>query len=107
MQDRYPHHQVFRDIALGLNEKRKGLKRLLEQVQKGHIKEVVVAHKDRLARFGVELIQWVIELGGASLVILREDKVSPQQVRAIYLSSSLSIYLMRVACSFFWCCVVL
>jgi putative resolvase len=79
LQDKFPNHKVFKDICSGLKYKRKGLTRLLDLVQKGDIREVVVAHKDRLARFGVELIQWIIERAGASLVILDQTADAPEQ----------------------------
>ena len=50
LQEAYPGHKVYQDICSGLNYKRRGLKRLLERVQAGDVSEVVVAHKDRLAR---------------------------------------------------------
>ena len=50
LHEEYPTYQEFSDICSGLQYKRKGLSRLLECVQAGTIKEVVVAHKDRLAR---------------------------------------------------------
>ena len=77
--EKYPQHQIFQDIASGLNFKRKGLTRLLDQVQKGNIKEVVVAHRDRLARFGTELIEWIIHQAGATIIILDDSKLSAQQ----------------------------
>jgi excisionase family DNA binding protein len=70
MSSKYPKHEIFADIGSGLNYKRKNLLRLLEQVQDGAINEVVVAHKDRLARFGTEIIEWVINQAGANLIIL-------------------------------------
>lgn len=79
LKDRHPDFEVVTDICSGLNYKRRGLTRLLERVQKGLVNTVVVAHKDRLARFGAELIQWVIEQAGATLVIDRDDRASPEQ----------------------------
>jgi excisionase family DNA binding protein len=69
MQKKYPTHRVFKDIGSGLNYKRKGLQRLLESVVEGDIKQIVVAYRDRLARFGVEIIEWIIEQHGASLIV--------------------------------------
>lgn len=66
----FPLHKVYKDIGSGLNYRRKGLSRLLEHVQAGMVKEVVVAHRDRLARFGVEMFEWIIKRAGASLVFL-------------------------------------
>ena len=78
MHARYPQHQVFTDVASGLNYKRRGLARLLDKVHEGVVKEVVVAHKDRLARFGVELIAAELRRCGASLVILDQENDKPE-----------------------------
>jgi hypothetical protein len=51
----------------------------LEHVESGVVKEVVVAHKDRLARFGVELIEGIIHRRGAHLIFLDQKVHSPQQ----------------------------
>ena len=79
LENQYPTYEVFSDIASGLNYKRKGLKRLLERVQKGDINEVVVAHKDRLARFGSEIIEWIISSGGANLIVQNTQIRNPEQ----------------------------
>ena len=68
MQEEFPGYRVYTDVASGLNYKRKGLTRLLEHVQEGLVGEVVVAHPDRLARFGRELIEWIISRAGARLI---------------------------------------
>jgi len=49
---------------LSLNFKRKGLRRILKLAMLGNLKELVVASRDRLARFVTELITWVITRGG-------------------------------------------
>ena len=79
LREQYPTYQEFSDICSGLQYKRKGLSRLLECVQAGTIKEVVVAHKDRLARFGTELIEWIIKQAGATLIILDKAVLSPTE----------------------------
>ena len=79
LREQYPTHQEFSDICSGLQYKRKGLSRLLECVQAGTIKEVVVAHKDRLARFGTELIEWIIRQAGATLFVLDKATLSPTE----------------------------
>lgn len=79
LQTQFPDYEVFQDICSGLNYKRKGLSRLLEQVQAKTITTVVVAHKDRLARFGSEIIEWIINQAGASLFILDRTEHSKEQ----------------------------
>ena len=79
MQERYPQAEVVKDIGSGINFKRKGLKTILERAMHGDKLLLVVAHRDRLARFGVELIKQVIEFNGGQLVVLSEDSLSPEQ----------------------------
>ena len=79
LQEQFPDHVVFSDICSGLKYKRPGLTRLLEQVQGGLVNEVVVAHKDRLARFGTELIEWSLQRAGARLVVLDQAILSPTE----------------------------
>jgi putative resolvase len=79
LRDLYPKHRLYKDIASGLNYKRKGLQRLLVDVQSGKIKTIVVAHRDRLARFGVELIEWIVKEAGATIIFQNRGVVSPQQ----------------------------
>ena len=76
LQDQFPDHTVF---SSGLKYKRPGLTRLLEQVQGGLVDEVVVAHKDRLARFGTELIEWILKRAGTRLVVLDQATLSPTE----------------------------
>ena len=79
MQEKYPQAEVIKDIGSGLNFKRKGLKAILERAMRGDRIHVVVAHRDRLARFGSELVRFVIESNGGQLVVLSEDSLSPEQ----------------------------
>lgn len=66
----YPNADVIKDVASGLNWKRNGFKTLLEQVHKGLVSEVVVTCKDRLCRFGFELVEWIFEKNRVKLVVL-------------------------------------
>jgi len=96
MRVRYPEHEIIKDIGSGLNFKRKGLKALLESANSGNIKEVVVAHKDRLSRFGVDLIRWIIENHGGKLVVLDNIKQSPEQELTRDLFTILHVFSCRL-----------
>ena len=76
---RFPNGELVKEIASGLNFKRKKLRDLLERVLAGDVSMVVVCHKDRLARFGVELIQWLCERQGCQLVVLQQSDLSPER----------------------------
>lgn len=79
MQSRYPHAEIIQDVGSGLNYKRKGLKSLLGRCLRGEKLSIVVAHKDRLVRFGFELIEWLVNELGSELVVLSDDKGEPEQ----------------------------
>ena len=76
LQSVYPSYKVIKDVGSGLNYKRKGLLSILERAHSGLVSEVVVAHKDRLCRFGFELLQWFFVLYGVKLIVLQEDNIS-------------------------------
>ena len=70
LQTHYPEAEIIRDFGSGINFKRKGLISLLERVLRGDKLRVVVAHRDRLARFGGEVIQFLVEQNGGEVVVL-------------------------------------
>ncbi|PQJ95561.1 IS607 family transposase [Chromatium okenii] len=76
MRNQYPHAEIIKDIGSGLNFKRKGLNTILERAMRGTHITLVVAHRDRLARFGHELIRFIIESNGGKLVVLSEDTLN-------------------------------
>lgn len=82
LRERYPHHTIIKDIGSGINFKRKGLKTILDLLLKGSLGEVVVAHRDRLVRFGFELFEYLFKLKGCVLTVLdnEEDKEPATQL---------------------------
>lgn len=63
-------HIVVSDVASGLNWKRKGLLALLSKSRNGEVEEIVVASRDRLCRFGFELLEEVFKLNETRLMVL-------------------------------------
>ncbi len=51
----------------------------MERVIDGDIQRLVVAHPDRLVRFGVELVKWLCQKFECELVVLNDRKLSPEQ----------------------------
>jgi len=74
----YPGGEIITEIGSGLNFRRRKLNTILERIISGDIQCLVVAHKDRLARFGFELIEWLCEKFDCKLVVLYQQKYSPQ-----------------------------
>ena len=76
--DQHPGSRVVRDIGSGLNFKRKGLLSLLERSEEGLLRRVVVASKDRLCRFGFDLLAWQFNRHGVELVVCDKADKSPE-----------------------------
>ena len=96
MRERFPEHDIITDIASGLNFKRKGLRSVLERVLRREVKTVVVAHKDRLARFGFDLLQWLVESHGGTIMVLNDVSSSPTDELTQDLLAVLTVFSCRM-----------
>ncbi len=92
----YPGAEVVTDIGSGLSFKRKGLLTILERLMQGDKLTLVVAHKDRLARFGFDLIKWMVERNGGTIVVLNAIEHSPQQELVSDLLAIITVFGARV-----------
>jgi len=73
LHKRYPRYKLVTDIGSGINYARPGFKTILEALYKGHIKHVVVAHKDRFSRFGFDFFTWMFSQFGAQLTAVENE----------------------------------
>ena len=79
--------RVYRDVGSGLSEKRRGLSRMLGDVEKGLIREVRVTHPDRLARFGVAWLERLLAAHRCRLVVLHPAPSSgPEELLADFMA---------------------
>ena len=97
VQKQYPEAEIIRDFGSGINFKRKGLISLLERVLRGDKLRVVVAHRDRLARFGSEVIQFLVEQNGGEVVVLDQTVCSPEQELTEDLLTILDVFSRRLS----------
>jgi len=67
------------EIAGGMNFKRKKFLSIVSGISKGEINYLLVAHKDRLVRFGFELIQYIADENGCKIEVVNQESLSPQQ----------------------------
>ncbi len=65
--------KTIKDIGSGVNYRNKGLNKLLSILVEGQVTRLVVTTKDRLLRFGAELVFSICELYGVEVVILNKD----------------------------------
>jgi len=83
------------DIGSGLNFKRQGLLRVLGLIKKGEVSKVVVASRDRLARFGYELIQWFCKEFETEILVLNTEDHTPEEELGSDLMSIVQVYCCR------------
>lgn len=79
MRQKFPEAEIVQDIGSGLNFKRKGLKAILQRLLQGDKLTIIVAHRDRLCRFGYELFEFLLAENGGELLVLDNQSLSPQR----------------------------
>ena len=67
------------EIGGGLNFKRPKFSELVDRIIRGELSTLVIAHKDRLARFGFELLAHLCETHDCQIVVLNTESLSPEQ----------------------------
>ena len=96
LQKHYPATEIIKDFGSGINFKRQGFRTLLERILRGDKLRVVVAHRDRRARFGSEVIQFLVEQNGGEVVVLDETVYSPEQELTEDLLTILHVFSRRM-----------
>lgn len=71
--------EIITDIGSGINYKRKGLQELIRGMANRSISKVVVLYKDRLTRFGFDLIEFIADLYGCEIEIIDTTERTEQQ----------------------------
>jgi excisionase family DNA binding protein len=79
LRSRFPEAESISEVGSGLNFRRRRFLAILDRIFTGDIQRLVVAHPDRLVRFGFELVKWLCDKTECELVVLNERKLSPEQ----------------------------
>src|SRR5215467_9867973 len=69
----------MQDVGSGLNYKRKQFNRLLEMVELGEVRRLIIAHRDRLVRFGYGYFEAFCERHNTQILVVNGDTLSPEQ----------------------------
>ena len=67
-------HEIISDLGSGMNYRKKGLNKLIDLIIKGKINRLVLTHKDRLLRFGAELILSLCEIQNIEVAIINKGE---------------------------------
>ena len=71
--------EIISDIGSGINYKKKGLKELIKRISQNEVEKVVVLYKDRLLRFGFDLVEYMASLYDCDIEIIDNTEKSEQQ----------------------------
>jgi putative resolvase len=87
----------FQDVGSGLNYKRKQFNRLMELVELGQVRRLVIAHRDRLVRFGYAYFETFCERHNCEMVVLNGDTLSPEQEMVQDLLAIVTVFSSRLS----------
>ena len=77
LENKYSDYEIITDIGSGINYQKPGLKKLIEKINKKEVDVIVVLYKDRLLRFGFDLVEYFAKLNNVSIEVL--DKINKTQ----------------------------
>lgn len=66
--------EILSDLGSGMNYHKRGLRKLLERIVAGDVDRLVLTHKDRLLRFGAELVFALCEMKNIGVVIINQGE---------------------------------
>lgn len=71
--------EIISDIGSGINYNKKGLNQLINMVTNSEVEKIVVLYKDRLIRFGFELIENLCNKYGVTIEIIDNTEKTEEQ----------------------------
>ena len=71
--------EFVEEIGGGLNFKRKRFLALMDEIGRREVKTLILAHRDRLTRFGFEWFEHFARMNGCELLVLNQERLSPEQ----------------------------
>jgi predicted site-specific integrase-resolvase len=71
--------EFIEEVGGGLNFKRKRFLALMTAIGQREVKTLVLAHRDRLTRFGFEWFEHYAKANGCELLVLNQERLSPEQ----------------------------
>jgi len=84
------------DIGSGLNYKRKQFNRLMELIELGQVRRLLIAHRDRLVRFGYEYFEAFCQRHHTEIVIIDGETLSPEQELVRDLMAIVTVFSARL-----------
>lgn len=95
IRSHYETDSIIQDIGSGLNFNRQGLQTLLTKVESGSVGTIVVTYRDRLCRFGIELLERILRTNNTELLVLCAEEGSEEQELASDLLDVVNVFVAR------------
>jgi predicted site-specific integrase-resolvase len=98
MTKQYPNYLIIEEIGSGLNLNKRGIKKIIHLAIQGKVKELVIAYRDRLTRFGYELIEELIHKysKGKITVLSEQDKLEPEEELVKDMMAIMNVYVAKM-----------
>ena len=98
MRNLYPNYRIISDIGSGLNFNRKGLIEIINMAINSKLENIIIAYKDRLAKLGYELIEYIIKnySNGKITIINKTEESTPLEEVSKDIISIMNIYVAKV-----------
>ena len=98
MTTKYPNNIIIEDIGSGLNLNKRGINKIIHLAIKGKINELVVAYKDRLTRFGFELIEEIITKysNGKIIILNKSEEISQEEELVKDVMAIMNVYVAKI-----------
>ena len=84
--------EIITDVGSGINYNKKGLNQLIDKITNSEVDKVVVLYKDRLVRFGYELIENICKKYGTEIEIIDNTKKTEEQELVEDLAQIITIF---------------
>jgi excisionase family DNA binding protein len=98
MKTQFPNYKIIEDIGSGLNLNKRGINKIIHLGIKGKINELVVAYKDRLTRFGFELIEEIITKysNGTIKILNNKTEISQEEELVKDVMAIMNVYVAKM-----------
>ena len=81
LSNKYDNFDIITDIGSGINYNKPGLLKLIEKINRKEVDLIVVLYKDRLLRFGFELVEHFANLNNVKIEVLNKlDKTQDEEL---------------------------
>jgi putative resolvase len=89
--------EIISDLGSGMNYQKKGLRKLLNRIMEGSVGRLVLTHKDRLLRFGAELVFAICEIKGIEVILInKSDEPSFEEELAADVLEIITVFSARL-----------